>query len=77
MKTGRLTEEQQAELEKRLAERMPSERQTADRRLQQSPAVRPATPAPAPRQYNPVGTNTAATTYKGGCGTCGRNISYG
>jgi len=29
-----------------------------------------------PPSYNPLGANTAATTYKGICGTCGKNISY-
>ena len=28
-------------------------------------------------RYNSVGANTAGTTYKGGCGGCGKNISYG
>ena len=28
------------------------------------------------KKYNPHGANTSSTTYKGGCSTCGQNISY-
>ena len=31
---------------------------------------------PQPKQYNPFGRATADTKY-GGCGTCGKNVSYG
>ena len=29
-----------------------------------------------PPKCNPMGANTTATTYRGGCGGCGKNISY-
>ena len=31
---------------------------------------------PPKKKYNSVGANSAATQYKGACGTCGKNISY-
>jgi hypothetical protein len=32
----------------------------------------PAEPAYKPKRYHPAGVSTADTTYKGGCGGCGR-----
>ena len=77
--TNRLTPEQRGELEKK--ERGVRSKNKGDRSQEKMSGV--ARPIPSvslllsPSPYNPVGVNTAVTQYRGGCGTCGKNISYG
>ena len=77
MITNRLTPEQRGELEKK--ERGVRSKNKGDRSQEKMSGV--ARPIPSvslllspsnSSPYNPVGVNTAATQYRGGCGTCGR-----
>ena len=92
MRTNRFTSEQRAELRKKETEhgrQNTGERrqERGERRQEYASGSNVPSPTggglgwgllPSPHSsYNPVGVNTAATQYKGGCGTCGKNISYG